>query len=88
MLHKKQFKSDATVKGSGIDLADLVAITCFNADRGLANMAIENKTAPKPMSSSGAGYHLEMYSDDKMVIMTTCKCVDTAPGMCGDAFGE
>lgn len=70
-----------------MDLADRVAITCLRAASGLAYKASDNKTAPSPMSSSGAGYHLEMYSDERIVIMTKCKWVDTAPGMCGEDLG-
>ena len=59
-VHNKQLTVDATQKGNGMALADLVWITTFKAASGDANMAMQKTTPADPMTRSGDGMMLDM----------------------------
>lgn len=48
-VHKKQFKMQVRVNGSGMDFADLVLITVCSAAKGDANKITQNNTPTLPI---------------------------------------
>ena len=75
-LHRKQLTRDASVKGQGIDLADLLVKTCCNAARGAANMEMDKTKPPQPKMSAG--------SRDVVVVVVVVVDVDDAEDDVGD----
>lgn len=76
-----QLMKHASVKGSGIDDADLVVITCFNATKGLANRMMQMMTPSLPISSLVLLTPLDISRMlDNIIAYITLKCCETVPG--------
>ncbi len=79
--HAMQLTKHASVKGSGIDAADFVTITCFNAARGLANRMMQMTTPSLPMISLALPTPLTARSAlDDIIASIALPCWEIVPG--------
>lgn len=85
-VHIKQLVVVRTVKGKGIDLADLVSITSLITDRGLANIMMQMVTPMLPINVSEYdpnGFITASEDIPAMTAATICACCRTDPGRVG-----
>lgn len=74
------------MKGKGIALADLVSITTFITERGLANIMTQNKTAmfPSRLVVLANGLNNASKRVPSVTAVTPWTCCRTEPGRVGE----